>query len=80
MLKVKDIEHRDTAYTRAFTVTYKGKDYSGWLFWNENDGAWIDWENVEAPKWAQDWEDSGEDGLITLIENLTDEELVKGEK
>ena len=75
MLKVKNIEHRDTAYTRAFTVTYKGKDYSGWLFWNENDGTWIDWESVKDPKWAQDWDDESE--LITLIENLTDEELMK---
>lgn len=80
MLKVKDIEHRYTAYTRAFTVTYRGKDFSGWLFWNENDGAWIDWVNVSEPDWAQDWDDNNEEGLITLIENLTDEELMKGEE
>ena len=79
MLKVKDIEHRYTAYTRAFTVTHNGEDFSGWLFWNENDGAWIDWENVNEPEWAQDWDDTGE-GLVTLIENLTDEELMKGEE
>lgn len=79
MLKVKDIENRYTAFTRAFTVTYKGEDYSGWLFWNENDGTWIDWVNVSAPEWAQDWDDSEEE-LVTLIENLTDEAMEERDK
>lgn len=78
MIKVKDINHRDTAYTRAFTITHNGKDYSGWLFWNENEGTWIDWEDVVEPKWVENWE--GEDELITLIENLTDEKLMEREE
>ena len=77
MLKVKDVESRYTAFTRAFTVTYKGEDFSGWLFWNENDGLWIDWENVSEPEWAQDWDDSNDQDLATVIEELTEEELEK---
>lgn len=79
MLKVKNVENRYTAFTREFTVTYEGKDYSGWLFWNENDGAWIDWVNVKEPEWAQNWDDENEDELVTFIENLTDEKLYEQE-
>lgn len=80
MLKVKDIEHRDTAFTRAFTVTHNGEEFRGWLHWNEHDGAWLDWWDVTEPGWVQSWDDSNEEGLVTLIENLTDEVLEGGKK
>ena len=76
-IKIESVENRYTAFTRSFTITYEGESYSGWLFWNENDGTWIDWESVHAPKWVENWDESNEEELITLIENLTDEKLME---
>lgn len=45
--------------------------------WKENDGTWIDWENIHAPKWVENWDEINEEELITLIENLTDEKLME---
>jgi hypothetical protein len=81
-ITINGITKEETAYDKYVQFTYEGESYSALLHWDKYDGYEVTftevgkiYSTINDPEWAINWEDSNENSLCFVLDDLTDETL-----
>lgn len=79
-MKIDGATKIEQSYLKHITLTHEDITYYANLYWESGAGFDLvftsaDYNRIERPKWAVDWEETNPESLCLTLDELTDEEL-----
>lgn len=80
-IEINAVTREESAYDKWIHFTYEGEEYNVQLHWDKYEGFFLDFTDytqknfTPEPEWVSKWDDTHENPLAYVLDNLTDKVL-----